>query len=260
MDKTQPQATLRQALQQNGHERRFLAGAQSRWDEFTFLLRVVGQFIKAFQTLHFIGPCITVFGSARFTEGHRYYELGRKVGGLISSLGFTVLTGGGPGLMEAANRGAKEHGGLSVGCNIRLPAEQQHNAYLDKWVTVNHFFVRKVLLLKYSYAFVVLPGGFGTLDELFETLTLIQTRKISNFPIVLMGTDYWKTLLDFIHEMENAGTISTADLALLKVTDDPQEAYTHLLQHAVPVLQQRRPRRLRPFRFLGESGNNDNKP
>ncbi|MCS6991134.1 MAG: TIGR00730 family Rossman fold protein [Chitinophagales bacterium] len=236
----------------NEHERRFLEGPRSRWDEFCFLLRVMGQFIKGFQVLHFVGPCITVFGSARFAEGHPYYDLARQMGQVISSLGFTVLTGGGPGLMEAANRGAKDIGGRSVGCNIKLPSEQLPNAYLDKWVTVNHFFVRKVLLLKYSYAFVVLPGGFGTLDELFETLTLIQTRKIHSFPIVLMGKSYWNTLIEFIYEMEQAGTISRGDLRLLKITDDPEEARQHLTAFAIPVLRQRRPPLFRPLRWLGE--------
>lgn len=236
----------------NEHERQFLEGPRSRWEEFRFLLRVMGQFIKGFQALHFVGPCITVFGSARFPEGHPYYELGRQVGSMVSSLGFTVLTGGGPGLMEAANRGARESGGRSVGCNIKLPTEQQPNSYLDRWVTVDHFFVRKVLLLKYSYAFVVLPGGFGTLDELFETLTLIQTRKISSFPIVVMGTDYWKTLLDFIHQLDEAGTISKQDLHLLKVTDDVEEARAHLQQFAKTLLLRRRPAILRPLSFLGE--------
>ena len=155
------------------------------------LLRAGRDFIRGFRALHFVGPCVTVFGSARFDEHHRYYAMAREVGGALAGLGFTVMTGGGPGVMEAANRGAREAGGRSVGCNIELPFEQEPNPYLDRWVTTEYFWVRKVLLFKYSYAFIVLPGGFGTLDELTEALTLIQTRKILQFPVVLMGRDYW---------------------------------------------------------------------
>jgi uncharacterized protein (TIGR00725 family) len=154
-------------------EREFLEGPRSRWEEFVFTLSVVREFVRGFRTLHFVGPCITVFGSARFKPGHEYYELAREVGGGLAKIGFTTLTGGGPGIMEAANRGAKEQGGISVGCNIVLPHEQNPNPYLDKWVNIRYFFVRKVLLSKYSYGFVVLPGGFGTLDEFFEALTLV---------------------------------------------------------------------------------------
>ncbi|MBF8303286.1 MAG: Cytokinin riboside 5'-monophosphate phosphoribohydrolase, partial [Candidatus Dadabacteria bacterium] len=159
-------------------DRYFLEGPRSRIQEFFFTIRVLLEFIKGFRVLHFVGPCVTVFGSARLKEDHPYYQLARNVGGRLVKLGFTVMTGGGPGIMEAANRGAKEAGGISVGCNITLPIEQKPNTYLDKWVTFNHFFVRKVLLVKYSYAFVVMPGGVGTLDELFEVITLIQTKKI----------------------------------------------------------------------------------
>ena len=165
----------------------FLAGPQSRWRDFSFTIRTLYQFVHGFRSLHFVGPCITIFGSARFGEDHEYYKLTRAVASEIARLGFTIMTGGGPGLMEAANRGAKDVGGKSVGCNIRLLAEQAHNPYLDKWVKINHFFIRKILLVKYSYAFVVMPGGFGTLDEFFEALTLIQTRKIRNFPIIRLS-------------------------------------------------------------------------
>jgi len=146
-------------------------------------------FLRGFRTLHFVGPCVTVFGSARIKREDPNYELARKMGAAIARLGFTVMTGGGPGIMEAANRGAKEVGGRSVGCNIELPSEQAANPYLDRCVRMHYFFVRKALLIKYSYAFVVMPGGAGTLDELFEAVTLIQTGKIKNFPIVIMGTD-----------------------------------------------------------------------
>ena len=170
-------------------------------------------FLRGFRTLHFVGPCVTVFGSARIKPDDPHYELARNMGAAIARLGFTVMTGGGPGIMEAANRGAKEAGGRSVGCNIELPFEQPANAYLDRCVRMHYFFVRKALLIKYSYAFVVMPGGAGTLDELFEAVTLIQTGKIKNFPIVIMGTDYWKELIGFIDEVPHQATISASDLA-----------------------------------------------
>ncbi len=173
----------------------FLEGPRSRLAEFLTLLRVMRDFLRGFRTLHFVGPCVTVFGSARIKPGDPHYELARKMGAAIARLGFTVITGGGPGIMEAANRGAREAGGRSVGCTIELPSEQPTNVYLDRCVRMHYFFARKTLLVKYSYAFVVMPGGAGTLDELFEALTLIQTGKIKNFPIVIMGTDYWKELL-----------------------------------------------------------------
>ena len=162
--------------------RRFLQGPQPRRKELVRALRIMAEFIRGFRALHFVGPCVTVFGSARFKEDHPYYALGREVGRELARAGFTVMTGGGPGIMEAANRGAKEVGGRSVGCNIELPAEQKPNPYLDRWITFHHFFVRKVMLVKYSYAFVALPGGFGTLDEIFETATLVQTGKIRGVP------------------------------------------------------------------------------
>ena len=168
----------------------FLEGPRSRFDEFVTLVRVMCDFLRGFRVLHFVGPCVTVFGSARITPESPHYELARKMGGAIAGLGFTVMTGGGPGIMEAANRGAKEINGRSVGCNIELPHEQKPNAYLDRCVTMHYFFVRKALLVKYSYAFVVMPGGAGTLNELFEAITLIRTGKIKNFPMVIMGTDY----------------------------------------------------------------------
>ncbi len=167
----------------------WLDGPRQRHFELFFALKVFWEFIRGFRALHFVGPSVTVFGSARFKDGHRYYESARLIGRRIAEdLGMTVMTGGGPGIMEAANRGAKEAGGHSVGCNIVLPHEQSENPWLDKFVTIRYFFVRKVLLVKYSYAFVILPGGFGTMDEFFETLTLVQTRKIHHFPIVIMGT------------------------------------------------------------------------
>src|SRR6267143_3105552 len=176
----------------------FLEGPRSRFAEFCTLLRVMRDFLRGYRALHFVGPCVTVFGSARIKPDDPHYELALKMGAAIARLGFTVMTGGGPGIMEAANRGAKEVGGRSVGCNIELPSDQPANAYLDLCVRLHYFFVRKALLVKYSYAFVVMPGGVGTLDELFEALTLIQNGKISSFPLVLMVKEFWRPLLEFL--------------------------------------------------------------
>ncbi len=207
------------------HDAHMLEGPRARLEELARVARISMEFIRGFRALHFVGPCVTVFGSARFEEDHRYYQLARETGCELAKAGLTVMTGGGPGVMEAANRGAKEGGGRSIGCNILLPHEQEHNPYLDKFVEFRYFFVRKVMLVKYSAAFVVCPGGFGTLDEVFETLTLIQTAKISQFPIVLMGVDFWTPLFDVIREQFlGEGTISPSDLDLVKLTDDPKEA------------------------------------
>ncbi|MBK9982800.1 MAG: TIGR00730 family Rossman fold protein [Saprospiraceae bacterium] len=206
----------------------YLEGPKSRESELLFTVKVVMQFIKGLRKLHFVGPCVTVFGSARFPPDHEYYKMAEAVGHAIGKTGFTVMTGGGPGIMEAANKGAFEAGGYSVGCNIRLPQEQKPNPYMHESVTIDYFFVRKFLLLKYSYAFVVLPGGWGTMDELFETLTLVQTGMIHQFPVVLMGQTYYQPLLDFLQDMLKVGTISAEDLKLVVITDDPQEAIRHL--------------------------------
>jgi len=232
-------------------DRQLLEGPQSRTRELAMLFRALRDFIRGFRTLHFVGPCVTVFGSARFGESHPYYETARQVGRRVSQLGFTVMTGGGPGLMEAANRGARDVGGLSVGCNIELPFEQAPNQYLDKWITCHYFFVRKVLLFKYSYAFVVLPGGLGTLDELTEALTLIQTGKIDGFPVVLIGTKYWQPFLSLLREMITHGAVAETDLQLLKVTDDLDEAMTHIEQNAVSAFGLRKVP-WRPSWWLGE--------
>ena len=176
-------------------DRVLLSGPHPRFTEAILILRALRDFVRGFRVLHFVGPCVVIFGSARFVESHPYYAVAREVGRRVSLLGFTVLTGGGPGLMEAANRGARDVGGRSVGCNIELPDEQAPNPYLDRWITCHYFFVRKVLLFKYSYAFIALPGGLGTLDELCEALTLIQTGKIRNFPVVLIGTEYWEPFI-----------------------------------------------------------------
>jgi uncharacterized protein (TIGR00730 family) len=210
-----------------------LEGPHSRSREMWLVYHVVKDFIQGFRTMHFVGPCVTVFGSARVTEDHPYYQLGREVGAGLARLGFTVMTGGGPGMMEAANRGAREAGGRSVGVNITLPLEQSVNRYLDRSVTCRYFFVRKVILFKYSYAFVALPGGLGTLDELTEALTLIQTKKILHYPVVLLGAAYWRGFLALLEDMVKAGTISANDLKLFLVTDDLQEALAHIRKHAI---------------------------
>lgn len=206
-------------------ERKFLDGPDSRLTELFRVLHISWEFIRGFRKFHFLSPCVTVFGSARFSEDHPFYKQAREVSAQLATIGFTIMTGGGPGLMEAANRGAKDVGGKSVGCNIQLSHEQKPNNYLDDWIEFQHFFVRKVMLIKYSYAFVAMPGGFGTLDEIFETLVLIQTGKIHDFPVVLMGKDYWAPLLSFIEDrLLHFAAIEKGDLDKLIVTDDPQQA------------------------------------
>jgi uncharacterized protein (TIGR00730 family) len=206
----------------------YLDGPKPRVNEFFFALDIFFQFIKGFRTLHFVGPCITVFGSARFKEGDRYYEASREFGKRIADLGFTTMTGGGPGVMEAANRGAFENEGTSVGCNIKLAFEQSPNPYMHKWITFDYFFVRKVMLIKYSYAFVIMPGGFGTMDEFFEAITLVQTKSIINFPIVLFGKEFYKPMMDAIDDMALKGTISDVDRQLILLTDDVNEAMQYI--------------------------------
>ncbi|MEW6741898.1 MAG: TIGR00730 family Rossman fold protein [Planctomycetota bacterium] len=215
-------------------EGEFLRGPQALVNEFKRACGIFAEFMRGFRALQGLGPCVTVFGSARFTEDHRYYKLAREMGGRLARQGFTVMTGGGPGIMEAANRGAKEAGGRSVGCNIQLPREQKPNSYLDVWLEFRHFFVRKVMLVKYSFAFLALPGGFGTLDEIFETAVLIQTGKIEEFPLVLMGVDYWQPLLDFISRtMAPEATVSRHDTGLIQVTDSPEDALDLVSERAM---------------------------
>lgn len=214
-------------------EIKFLDGPQSRWKDFKFTFHVLRDFIRGFRKLHFVGPCVTVFGSARFKEDHEFYQKAREISGRIARLGFTIMTGGGPGVMEAANRGAKEVGGRSVGCNIILPHEQHNNPYLDKWVYIKYFFVRKTLLVKYSYAFVVMPGGFGTLDEFFEALTLVQTRKINEFPIIVFDKKFHEAIIAHIQLMGEKATISEEDLSRCLFTDDVDEAVAFLEENAI---------------------------
>ena len=231
-------------------ERRFLVGPHLRREELARLFRILVDFMRGFRALHFLDPVVTVFGSARFPETHRYYEMAREMGRQLAGAGFTVMTGGGPGIMEAANRGAREAGGTSVGCNIELPHEQLPNPYLDLFVEFRYFFVRKVMLVKYSTAFVCMPSGFGTMDEIFETANLIQTGKILGFPLILVGSDYWKPLLDFISAtMVREATVSPAEAQLLTVTDDPAAAVAQIAEASKRLGATARPR---PSALLGE--------
>ncbi|MBX9852128.1 MAG: TIGR00730 family Rossman fold protein [Cytophagaceae bacterium] len=245
---TDPQKIKNEAKE----EEYFLEGPRSRRREFFFTLKIVREFLRGFRALHFVGPCVTVFGSARFKEDHPVYAKAREVGKALVSLGFTVMTGGGPGIMEAANRGAKEAGGKSVGCNIVLPFEQSANPYLDKWVNIRYFFVRKVLLTKYSYAFVVMPGGFGTLDEFFEAITLLQTAKVKKFPVVLMDKEYHKKLYEYIEYMANEGTIHPEDLNLFLFTDSVEEMTQHIEKYAIHRFGLRKKKKLLRWAWLGE--------
>jgi uncharacterized protein (TIGR00730 family) len=235
----------------SGEEGVFLRGPQPRSSEIARLLRICADFVRGVRGLHFVGPCVTVFGSARFTERHPYYELAREMGQRLGRAGFTVMTGGGPGIMEAANRGARDVGARSVGCNIILPEEQRHNDYLDLWLEFHYFFLRKMMLVKYSYAFVVLPGGFGTMDEIFETATLIQTGKIRDFPLVLMGVDFWRPLVDLFRDsMIPESTISPLDVDRLLLTDSPEEAISRVMSSVTELGLIWQPR---PRWYLGES-------
>lgn len=206
----------------------YLEGPKSRRYELGFAWDIFREFIRGFRTLHFVGPCITVFGSARFREDHPYYQSAREFGRQIARMGLTTLTGGGPGAMEAANRGAFEQGGRSVGCNIKLPFEQKPNPYVQTSITFDHFFVRKTLMIKYSYAFVIMPGGFGTMDEFFETLTLVQTKMLIQFPIVLFGMEFYRELWDYMNYLAEQGTIAKEDLALVLLTDSIPGAMEHI--------------------------------
>lgn len=237
----------------SGAAKRFLEGPKSRFFELRRALRVFGELLRGFRTLHFVGPCVTFFGSARFPQDHVYCALARSTAAAVAAQGFTVMTGGGPGIMEAANRGAREAGGRSVGCNIQLPREQQPNAYLDVMVEFRYFFVRKLMLVKYSHAFIVLPGGLGTMDELFEILTLIQTGKVEDFPVILMGVEYFRPLLELLHSLEAQGAIDRADIDRLLVTDDPQEALSAIRRSTQRRFGSTRPpAAAKPTRWLAE--------
>jgi uncharacterized protein (TIGR00730 family) len=227
-----------------GEERDFLGNARTPSGERARLKRITGEFERAFRLLYPVGPAVTVFGSARFREDHRYYELARAVGGELARAGFATLTGGGPGIMEAANRGAHEAGGRSYGLNIILPHEQGENPYVDDSMEFRYFFTRKVCLVKYSCAFIVMPGGLGTLDEMFEAATLIQCRKIGPFPIVLMGAGFWKGLQAWGKFMVKQGVYEQAELGFGRVTDSPKEAVDLVVRSIPPAVR----KRLKPSR------------
>lgn len=234
-------------------ERIFLEGKHSRTFEFKHAFGVFAEMINGFRTLHFLPPAVTVYGSARFDENHKYYHCARELGAQLSLSGFTVVTGGGPGIMEAANRGCKDVGGTSVGCNIVLPKEQKPNPFLDVFMEFRYFMVRKYMLAKYSYAFVAMPGGYGTLDEVFEVLTLIQTGKMKHFPVVLIGTEYWAPLRDFIEKrLLEAKTIDPEDTKALYFTDSPQEAVNFILNVVTQRFAITQRRVMVPKKLLGE--------
>ncbi len=234
-------------------EQKFLSGPQPRGFELARAWHIFWELLRGFRSLHFAGPCVTVFGSARYVESDAYYALAREMGGALARAGFTVMTGGGPGIMEAANRGAREAGGHSIGCNIRLPVEQKPNPYLDKMVEFEHFFVRKVMLVKYSYAFVVMAGGFGTLDELFEVSVLIQTGKIQDFPVVLLGSEFWRPLVEQLKAtLLGHHTVDAKDMELMKVFDSPEEASQYIRHRALAGFGLTEGPRLRRRWFLGE--------
>jgi len=194
------------------------------------IFRIMGEFVEGFEEMAKVGPAISIFGSARTKSGDPQYEACVETARLLGEAGFAIITGGGPGIMEAANRGAREAGAKSVGCNIELPFEQSGNKYVDVSIDFRYFFVRKTMFVKYAQAFVIFPGGFGTMDELFESLTLIQTGKVRHFPVVLMGKDYWGGLLDWMRDhMAADGKVALKDLDLVCLTDDPVEARDHIL-------------------------------
>lgn len=211
------------------HERDFLMHTRTPEHEESRLEHISAEFVRGFGALYDLGPAVTVFGSARFGEGHPHYDSAVALGRELAKAGFAVITGGGPGIMEAANRGAREAGGISVGCNILLPHEQQPNPYLDKCISFHYFFVRKVMLVKYSCAYVIMPGGLGTMDEMFEAATLIQTRKIGPFPVICFGTEFWHDLHELTRDMVNAGAVAKDELDFLQTTDSPHEAVQFIL-------------------------------
>ena len=220
-------------------DRELLATARTPEKEKQRLDRITQEFSHGFDRLYKLGPAVTVFGSARFHEGSPHYQLGLEVGRELAKAGFAVITGGGPGMMEAANRGAKEAGGVSIGCNIVLTHEQEPNPYVDEVVNFNYFFIRKVILVKYSCAFVCLPGGFGTLDEMFEAATLIQCQKIGPFPLMLIGKTFWKNLIELLYDMLNEGAISPEDTGFGYLTDSPAQAVQMILASQPPTVLQR---------------------
>jgi uncharacterized protein (TIGR00730 family) len=247
---TEP-APIRRPARPVRRDRGVLAGPRLRRTELRTLVSVGREMLRAFRALHFVGPCVTVFGSARIGPDEPGYDTARRLAASLSRHGFTIVTGGGPGMMEAANRGARDAGGPSVGCTIELEHEEQPNPYLDLQVSFEYFFARKFMLIKYSYAFVVMPGGFGTADELFEALTLIQTGKIHNFPVVLVDRAFWAPLTDMLDRMVDDGLIARSDLDLLRITDDVDEAVAHIRDRTVAEFGLAE--KLRPIRAIGET-------
>jgi uncharacterized protein (TIGR00730 family) len=211
------------------------AGPRDLLVDFDRAYRIFHDLIASFRALQDLGPAVTIYGSARLQEGHPHYELARRTGAALARAGFAVITGGGPGIMEAANRGAKEAGGTSLGFNIVLPHEQGLNPYVDRSLTFEYFFVRKLMLRRYSQGFILMPGGLGTLDEIFETATLIQCGKLERFPLVMMGVDYWQPIADSIKQvMLASGTVGAGEIEFFG-TDSPEEAVAHLRENAPPV-------------------------
>ena len=216
-----------------GAETAFLSGRGKRSEDVEAAVGIFLELLRGFERLDVPEPCVTVFGSARVPEGEQYYETARALGASLAQAGYAVMTGGGPGLMEAANRGAREAGGVSLGCNIRLPKEQEPNPYLDDFVEFEHFFIRKLMLIKYSSAFVILPGGYGTLDEAFEVATLIQTGKLKRFPVVVMNRDFYAPFEALLRgAMSKARLIDEERLDIVLLTDDPDEAVEWIKSHA----------------------------
>ncbi len=221
--------------QVEGAEKLFLSGRRNREADLESAVRFFLEFLHGFESFDFRQPCVTVFGSSRFAEDNPYYQLAREVGTALAQAGYAVMTGGGAGIMEAANRGAKEGGGLSLGCNIQLPREQKPNRYLDKFIEFEHFFARKVMLVKYSCAFVVLPGGFGTLDEAFEIATLMQTSKLERFPLIAVGSEFWDQLVAFVRDtMLKVGTVSLEDVGFIHRVDSAADV-VRIIQEAGTV-------------------------
>jgi len=215
----------------NGRD--FLMHVRTMENEIARLKHITSEFVMGFTELYDLGPAVTVFGSARFGEDHYYYKQAMEIGRELAAAGFAVLTGGGPGIMEAANKGAYEAGGVSVGCNIVLPNEQKANPYVDKSIEFHYFFVRKVMLMKYSCAFIIMPGGFGTLDEFYEAATLVQTHRMGPFPLICFGSEYWNKTVDFIRYLAKIKTVDIGDLELFHITDSPKEA-VEIIVRSIP--------------------------
>lgn len=223
----------------HAHERDFLNQTRTPAGEKARLKRIHDEFMRGFERLYKLGPAVTVFGSARFREGHPYYNMAVELGGELAQAGFTVLTGGGPGIMEAANRGAHEAGGRSIGLNIILPHEQKPNPYVDDSIEFRYFFVRKVMLVKYSCAFVIMPGGLGTLDEMYEAATLIQCHKIGPFPLICMGSRFWSGLRAFSRFQIRTGAVGEDEVGFACITDSPKEAAELIVRSQPPSIRAR---------------------